>query len=119
MDNPLSKTHLEFTKDRIQHYSHDTYACTGCENQYHPKVHSQPYIIQFGTITSALILASLLLTQSKIWLYLTAIFVIFIALPHLYFYSKKERNISTGKLKYGDIVLECPKCGGINANKIL
>jgi hypothetical protein len=116
MKNPISKTHFEFTKDRIQHYSNDLYICSGCNNQYHPKVHSQPYYIQFGAIILGLLLGALFISQSPVWSYFVAAFIL---LPYFYFYSKKERKISVGKLKYGDIILECPKCGSANANKAL
>lgn len=116
MENPLSKTHFEVTTDRLQHYSNDLYICSECGNQYHPKVHSQPYIIQFGAILVGLLIVILLLMQSPIWLYA---FSFFIVLPYFYFYSKKERKISNGKLKYGDIILECPECGDTNATKAL
>ena len=116
MKNLLSKTHFEVTANRLQHYSNDLYICSGCGNQYHPKVYSQPYIVQFGAILAVFLIVVLVLIQSPIWL---NAFVIFIVFPSIYFYSKKLRNVVTGNLKYGDIIFDCPKCGDINGNKAL
>lgn len=110
MQNFLSKTHFEVTKDRLQHYSNEQYECSECGHHYHPKVHSQPYIIQFGIILIGVPAILLIIYKAIIWLF------VFGALSsiYFYFYLKKERKVAAGEAKYGDIVLECPKCGSKN-----
>lgn len=108
MDNPLSKTTFGFEADRIQHYTNELYECANCKYTYHPKVHSQPYIVQIVAIVVALAIVLGLFAFGKIWLYA---FVAVIALPYLAYYRRRARRVSNGSPKYGDIILECPKCG--------
>jgi len=112
--NSASKTHFVATRDRLQHFSNDYYECSGCKNQYHPKVHSQPYVIQFGIILVCIPVYLFIMYKSVVGVYvLSGLFAIY-----LYFYFKKERKVSAKKLKYGDIILECPECGDTNGAKV-
>jgi len=120
INNPLSKTHFKFTKDRIQHYSTVAYRCSACGNHYHPKVHSQPYIVQFGAIILGLTLFLLFKFQAPPWLY--------VMLPlfmggYIVWYYRKERRVSkagqTESIRYGDILLDCPQCGCKSGKKVI
>jgi len=110
--NPLSKTRLKFTKDRIQHYSEDLYRCAPCGHQFYPKVHSQPYIVQFGAILVGLLIFTLFKTQAPAWMY--ALLPGVVAVYFIYYHKKDRKAVSragSSKIKYGDIILDCPQCG--------
>lgn len=119
VNNPLSKTHFKVTADRLQHYTNDKYVCDDCGHRYYPKVHSQPYIVQFGAILIGIAAFVLLKTQAPPWLY--ALLPALIG-GYMLWYHNKDRRIATPsgtqKLRYGDIVLGCPKCQSMNATKI-
>jgi DNA-directed RNA polymerase subunit RPC12/RpoP len=120
INNPLSKTHFKITPDRLQHYTNDVYCCSDCGKQYHPKVHSQPYVIQFGAFIVGIAIYTLFIKQAPLWLgafVLTLIVTIF-----LWSYSKDRKVKSTEgdrKVKYGDIVIECPECGSQKAEMLI
>ncbi|WP_145182786.1 hypothetical protein [Gimesia chilikensis] len=119
INNPVSKTHFKITSDRLQHFTNETFMCDDCQYDYHPKVHSQPYIVQFGAILIATSLFLVFKFQAPVWLY--ALLPILIG-GYMIWYHNRDRRImassSTSKLKYGDIILECPKCGSTKATKV-
>lgn len=109
--NPLAKTYYEFTKNRIQHYSTTQHTCASCNHAYYPKVHSQTYLVQFGSIIAglAIFFAFLVFAPKAMPIIIAAI------VGYLIYYKTKKRNISDSatpnSVKYGEIVLECPQCG--------
>ncbi|MEL7316521.1 MAG: hypothetical protein AAFN08_16495 [Cyanobacteria bacterium J06559_3] len=117
--NPLSRTHIKVTRDRLQHYSNDRYACTDCGHRYQPKVHSQPYIVQFGAILAGFALYLVFKLQAPPWLY--GLLPAFILGYMVWYYKKDQRLVTPGrntKIRYGDIVLDCPQCGGTSAERV-
>jgi hypothetical protein len=108
--NPASKTYFEFTKDRIQHYSYSKYICGDCNHEYYPKVHSQTYKAQFGAIIGGLIFYALVIAFIPKAFPIVAATTICYVIYYAHFRTK-NRRISSSKLKYGAIVLECPNCG--------
>jgi len=117
-NNPLSRTHIEHTSDRAQHYTNDLFVCDDCGHQYYPKVHSSTYVTDVISILVGALVVVLLLMKSSIWLYAVAGFI---AMPYLYWYRKRERRVvalkGEEKIRYGDIVLDCPNCRSCNARK--
>ena len=110
MDNPLSKTRMEFTRDRIQHYSKEARICRDCAHRYYPKVHSQPYIVQFGAVLVGVAIFFLIKYGAPL-LYLA--FPLVFAVMVIVYYNKDRKAVSPKmqKPKYGEIIIECPKCG--------
>ena len=110
--NPISKTYFKPTKDRLQHFTLDYYICTQCNNKYQAKIHSQPYIVQFGAILLGLSIVIFLLLKSAIIFYVYGA----ACLTYLGIYANKKRKAGVAaKTKYGDIILECPSCGCTDA----
>jgi len=112
MDNPLSQTRMEYTKDRIQHYSKEARECLDCGQIYYPKVHSQPYIVQFGAIIVGIAIFSVFKLGAPAWLY--AALPLPLLLFMIYYYLKDRKAVSSKmvKPKYGQVIVECPECGG-------
>jgi len=111
--NPISKTYIKREKGKIQHYSSLKYQCNSCGNVFRPKIHSQSMILQFGAIIVGVVIFGILVLTMPEYIY------IFIALLlcYAFYYLKKSRRVSstdTGKPRYGDIILECTKCGSNN-----
>ncbi|MEO0842646.1 MAG: hypothetical protein AAF063_27595 [Cyanobacteria bacterium J06643_5] len=118
INNPLSKTHFKVTKDRLQHYSNDKYTCSDCGHRYYPKVHSQPYIVQFGSILIGVVIFIMFKTQAPPWLY--AMLPLLLGGYMIWYYNKDRRVTTpnrTKKIRYGDIVLSCPECRSTRATK--
>ena len=112
MKNALSKTRMEFTKDRIQHYSQEARECPDCGHVYYPKVHCQPYIVQFGAILIGIALFAIFKFGAPPWLYAALPLLI---IGFMIAYHKKDRKLVSPKMrkvKYGEIIVECPECGG-------
>lgn len=116
INNPLSGTHFKATKNRLQHYANDYYACTECRHQYHPMVHSQPYVIQFGAILIGLAIFVVFKTQAPPWLYGVMPVAI---LAYMFWYRSCDRRIASDDkpIRYGQIILECPECGCKDGNR--
>ena len=85
---------------------------------YHPKVHRQPYFIQFGAIIIGIAIFVAFKTYTPPWLYtlLPLLLVVFMV-----WYLYKDRHVTTAngakKIRFGDIVFGCPECGSTKANK--
>jgi len=109
--NPLTRTKFKFTKDRIQHYSDEQRACADCGEVYYPKVHSQPYLVQFGAIIIGLGLLIVFKLSAPTWLYLAIPIPIII---FIFVYSQRDRRkVGSGhKARYGEVIIQCPHCGG-------
>jgi DNA-directed RNA polymerase subunit RPC12/RpoP len=120
INNPLSKTHFKITSDRLQHYTNDKYRCSDCGHQYHPKVHSQPYVIQLGLFVVGIAVYILFIKQASLWL---SALILTLILAFFLWYHHKDRQVKTAdgtqKVKYGDIVIECPECGSQEARMII
>ncbi len=118
-NNPVSRTRFEVTADRLQHYSIDEYSCDDCGYRYHPKVHSQPYVVQFGVILIGIAVFVVFKTQAPVWLY--ALLPALIG-GYMLWYHNRDRRIAsadgTARLRYGDIVFECPECRGTKATRV-
>ncbi len=116
INNSLSKTFFKFEKDRIQHYTHRKFKCLECDLQYNPKVHSQPYIVQFG----AIIIGVLIYFLMKY--YLRPVYLLPFLIPIFIWYYQKTRKVKragqTEKIKYGQVVLECPNCKSTDAIEV-
>ncbi|WP_425398791.1 hypothetical protein [Aeoliella sp.] len=108
--NPVSRTHFKFTADRIQHYSDDLVQCSACGHDYYPKVHSQPYLVQFAAILVGLSVFLAFKLHAPPWLYVVGPVAILVA---TLLYARRDRRIHnrSERLRYGDIVPECPECG--------
>jgi hypothetical protein len=111
MNNRLSRTNFEFTKDRIQHYSQDPRKCRDCGHIYYPKVHSQSYVVQLGAVFTGVFLYYSIREQNID--ILNMCIPVFILL-FMFFYHRKDRKAVSPKMdkvKYGQVVVECPECG--------
>ena len=103
---------MEYRKDRIQHFSKEARECSDCGQVYHPKLHSQPYVVQFGAIVIGILIFAIFKVGAPVWLYAA------LPLPLLLFmifYYRKDRKAVSSKMarpKYGQIIIECPECGG-------
>ena len=117
LHNPVSRTHLKVTADRLQHYSNDLFRCDECGHEYHPKVYSQPYVVQFGAILVGLAIFAVFKVQAPPWLYVVAPIVI---LGLVYGYSRRDRHVVAGgsPVRYGDYITECPRCGNSSATRV-
>lgn len=111
MNNPISRTRMERTKDRIQHYSLEARECFDCNEVYYPKIHSQPYVIQFGIIFIGISIVVLLNFVVPAWLYALIPLPILLFMVIYYLIDRKSVYNKMSKVKYGNIVIECPKCG--------
>lgn len=103
---------MEFTKDRIQHYSNDVRECRDCGHRYFPKVHSQPYVVQFGAIILGIGLYVVFKMQAPTWLYAGIPVIILPAMLVYFLKDRKQVSPKMTKVKYGQIIIECPECGG-------
>lgn len=112
MKNPLSKTRFEFTKDRIQHHSLNPRICRECGEIYYPKVHSQPYIVQFGAILIGLACYLIFRFNAPVWLYAGLPIAIIIWMLIYYYKDRKAVSPKMVQPKYGQLIIECPKCDG-------
>lgn len=118
INNPLSKTHFKVTADRLQHYTNDEYTCAKCGQRYHPKVHSQPYIVQFGAALIGLSLYLVFLLQAPPWLY--GLLPVLLG-GYMLWYNNHDRKIASTdgsrRIRYGEIILDCPACHSSTATK--
>ena len=117
-ENPFSKTGFEFTRDRLQHFSTDTYACAECGHRYHPMVHSQPFLVQAGAIVIGAGLFAVFCYGGPTWLYP---FIPIVIGGSMFWYRARDRRVfapkGVAKLRYGDIILKCPECGSTNSER--
>ncbi len=115
--NPTSKTSFVRTKSyAVKHYSLDNYECKSCGSLYHPKVYTHPYAHQLFTFFLSVSLMAALFLKATFAFFAAAITSVF----YFIYYRKKERKIWERKgrkmLKIGEVILECPKCGCLDAS---
>ncbi|MBT4540341.1 hypothetical protein HOC35_02410 [Candidatus Woesearchaeota archaeon] len=125
--NPVSKTYFKAEGDRLQHYNQDLYKCNSCGHKYHPKVHSGTYKEQFKGIITGLLLFFIpfflgWITNNYWVTFITyGALMIFAAIYFVYYAlikKRKEVSSKSKKIKYGNIILECPKCKSTKAKMI-
>jgi Ca2+/Na+ antiporter len=124
--NPASKTYFKATKGKLQHYSEDLYKCKSCGKSYHPKVRSGSNMAHLvGTLIALVIVVTpfvVAVILGSLWLFFGSaiVLVVFmmIYVPY-YLFIKKRKVVKKGakKIKYGDIILNCPKCGSTKVIK--
>ena len=87
---------MKFTRDRIQHYSQEARECSDCGHTYFPKVHSQPYIVQFGAILMGVTIFVIFKIGAPNWLYLA------LPIPILFWmiaYYRKDRKLVSPRMR--------------------
>ncbi|MBT4804884.1 hypothetical protein HON71_01805 [Candidatus Woesearchaeota archaeon] len=124
--NPASKTYFKSIKGKIQHYSEDLYKCKSCNKSYHPKVSSGSNAAHLvGTLIALVIVIVpfvVAIILENIWLFfgfgIVLVTFMLIYVPYYIFIKKRKVVKRTAKkIRYGEIILDCPKCGSTKAVK--
>lgn len=113
MIHPFSKTRMEFTRDRIQHYSLDEHTCCSCGHRYFPKVLSQTYLMQFGmmpVVVVGYVFVAGVLPKSAFSVLIGVVWIL-----AAWTLIKSRSKTRTPGTKWGDLVFECPACGSVEA----
>ena len=116
--NPISKTYYQYENGKTQHYSEWLYTCNACGHAYLPRVLSQSNLIRLAAIVVGFAVFALIIIFFQKQLYL--LFIAMAAYATLYCFFKKRKEWKKGETrapKYGELIIECPKCGSAEAEK--
>lgn len=113
MKNPLSRTRLKFTKSGARHFSLDARVCRDCGHEYHPQIHTDSSYLKdaigIGAGVGIYFLIKIFLPEARFLIPILGVCL----LLYVYWRAQNPRlKTANARLRAGDTIIECPKCGG-------